>query len=138
VRRTSTTCIRRSARVTESLGAGCLILGKRPPGQMATDLFCWPNALIELPDNPSEAVKFIRTMLADVAFIRETRAQNVVEMCRRHDWRHRIRHIYEHFQLPLPARLTAELGALDELANQLALGKCARRAFSADTSKAES
>jgi hypothetical protein len=127
-----------TSRWFESLGAGCLILGKRPPGQMATDLFCWPNALVELPDTPSEAVNFIKTMLSDVAFIRETRARNVVEMCRRHDWRHRVRNIYEQFQLPLPERLTAELGALDELANQLELGKRAPRAFSADAPKVES
>ena len=112
-----------TSRWLESLGTGCLVLGRRPPGQMAVDMFGWSNALIEVPDAPPEVVDFVEAVLADTKFVCETRRRNVVEMCRRHDWRYRIRDIYQHFQLSLPERLTTELVALEELADRLALDR---------------
>jgi hypothetical protein len=88
---------------------------------MASDMFCWPNALIELPDAPAEAVEFVERLVCDPSFIRETRIRNVVEMCRRHDWRYRIRDLYEHFQMPLPEGLVKEIVVLDTLAGRLSL-----------------
>jgi len=96
-------------RVLESLGAGRLILGERPLRQMVSEMFHWCNALAESLDASSAAVERIDTVLSDAAFIHQ--------MCRRHDWRQRIRKIYEHFELSLPERLKAELVALDDLAN---------------------
>lgn len=110
-----------TSRWLESLGAGCLVLGRRPPGQMAVDMFGWPNALIEVPGAPAEAVDFVKAVLSDTKFVCETRRRNVVEMCRRHDWRYRIRDIYQHFQLSLPERLKTELVALEVLTERLAL-----------------
>jgi hypothetical protein len=110
-----------TSRWFESLATGCVVVGKRPPGQMASEMFHWPNALIELPDLPSEATELIQTLSSDARFLQETRIRNVLEMCRQHDWRYRIRDIYGRFQLPLPERLRVELAALDELVNDLAL-----------------
>jgi glycosyl transferase family 1 len=101
-----------TSRWLESLGAGCLVVGKKPPGVMAQDMFPWPNALIDLPDDPSRAVEFITSLLSEPNFISETRSRNVAEMCRRHDWRYRIRDIYQELQLPLPDSLKLELQAL--------------------------
>jgi hypothetical protein len=108
-----------TSRWFESLAAGCIVVGRRPPGEMAAEMFDWPNALIELPDRPSEAADFIKSLACDARFLRETRTRNVIEMCRRHDWRYRIRNIYEHFDLSLPESLKAEIVALEEMASKL-------------------
>ena len=78
-------------------------------------MFPWPDALIELPDDPSRAVEFITSLLSEPTFISETRTRNVAEMCRRHDWRYRIRDIYQELRLPLPDSLKLELQALAAL-----------------------
>jgi len=88
---------------------------------MAAEMFCWPNALIELPDNPSDGAEMIKTLASDTNFLRETRIRNVSQMCQKHDWRYRIREIYEHFGLPIPQSLESELFALGQLPKQLML-----------------
>jgi hypothetical protein len=104
-----------TSRWLESLATGCVVVGKRPPGPMAEDMFPWPDGLIELPDDPSRAVDFVASLLSDREFIAATRSRNVAEMHRRHDWRYRIRDIYEQLGLPLPERLKLELHALATL-----------------------
>ena len=108
-----------TSRWFESLAAGCIIVGRRPPGEMAAEMFDWPNALIDLADRPSDAADFIKSLACDASFLRETRTRNVIEMCRRHDWRYRIQNIYKHFDLSLSESLNAEIIALEELANKI-------------------
>lgn len=108
-----------TSRWLESLSAGCLVVGKRPPGRMAEDMFPWPNALIDLPHDPSRAVEFITRLLSESKFISETRTRNVAEMLRRHDWRYRMRDIYQTLRLPLPDGLRLELQALTNLESPL-------------------
>ena len=112
-----------TSRWFESLAAGCIVVGKRPLGEMAAEMFDWPNALIELPDAPSKAAELISALAGDAQFLEETRRRNVIEMCRRHDWRYRVRDICERFHLSLSDRLKAEIMALKELANQMANGR---------------
>lgn len=109
-----------TSRWFESLAAGCIVIGKRPLGEMAAEMFAWPNALVELPDAPSEAAELIKTLAFDAKFLKKTRTRNVIEMCHQHDWRYRIRDIYEHFHLSLPDYLKEEIIALQKLANQMA------------------
>jgi hypothetical protein len=103
-----------TSRWFESLASGCIVVGKRPRGAMADELFGWPHALLELPDDPSKAVTMIEELAVDTGFIEATRLRNVTEMCERHDWRYRIRDIYRHFQLPLPELLVRELAMLND------------------------
>jgi hypothetical protein len=103
-----------TSRWFESLTTGCVVVGKRPPGRMSEQLFDWPDALVELPDNPKDASAAIADLAADVNFLHKTRARNVIEMTHRHDWRYRIRDIYEHFKLQLPSLLTEQLSSLKQ------------------------
>jgi hypothetical protein len=105
----------------ESLASGCVVVGKRPPGQMAQEMLCWPDATIELPDDAREAPDVIATLASDTTFLRKTRLRNVIEMCVRHDWRYRIRDILNHFNLELPAALSSELALLESLPEKLRL-----------------
>ncbi len=101
-----------TSRWFESLTTGCVVVGKRPLGRMSEQLFGWPDALIELPNNPDEAPAAIVDLARSIDFLRKTRARNVIEMTCRHDWRYRIRDIYEHFKLELPPALTEQLSSL--------------------------
>jgi len=108
-----------TSRWFESLAAGCIILGRRPPGGMAAEMFDWPNALVDLPDRPSEATDFVKSLACDESFLQKARIRNVAEMCRRHDWRYRILDIYNHFDLSLPEKLKAEIAALGAMAKKI-------------------
>ncbi len=117
-----------TSRWFESLAAGCIIVGRRPPGGMAAEMFDWPNALVDLPDRPSEATDFVKSLACDESFLRVTRTRNVFEMCRRHDWRYRIRDIYDHFNLSLSEGLKAEIIALESAARLMAVENCLKGA----------
>ena len=108
-----------TTRWLESLAAGCVVVGKKPIGQMAVEMFCWPDSSIDLPDNPLDAVEMIKDLLSDTDFLGRMRAQNVSQMCERHDWRYRIRDIYEHFGMQLPSLLKTELLELQCLVQRL-------------------
>jgi hypothetical protein len=88
---------------------------------MAEEMLCWPDATIDLPDRPIEAAMKIMDLASDGDFLSTTRSRNVIEMCRRHDWRYRMRDIYQYFQLKLPPLLTDELSALEGLADNFQL-----------------
>jgi hypothetical protein len=104
----------------ESLGTGCIVVGKRPPGQMAEEMLCWPDATIELSDDATKAPAVITALASDAKFLESARLRNAVEMCRRHDWRYRIRDIFNQFNLALPPALRSELALLEDLPEQLA------------------
>jgi hypothetical protein len=110
-----------TSRWFESLASGCVVLGKRPPGQMAEEMFCWQNALIELSNDPKESTAMIAAFASDANFLEATRVRNVIEMCRLHDWRYRIRDVYEHFNLKQPLALKDSLVSLDRLIQKLKL-----------------
>ncbi len=104
-----------TSRWFESLTCGCLVIGKRPIGPTAEAILCWPDATIDLPDDPAEASSTIVQLSSNLGFLEKVRMRNIVEMCHRHDWRYRIRDIYLHFGLKLPTRLVKELAELDLL-----------------------
>jgi hypothetical protein len=108
-----------TSRWLESLATGCVVVGKRPLGKMAVDMLGWANSSLELPDSPAESVEVIKNLTTDPEFLSRVRIQNVIQMSERHDWRYRIRDVYEHFDMQIPHRLKAELLELDGLINRL-------------------
>jgi hypothetical protein len=108
-----------TSRWFESLASGCVVVGKRPLGPMADDMFFWPDATIDLPDDPLAAPQAIEELASELPLLRSIRARNVLEMSRHHDWRYRIRDIYQHFGMDLPSPLTRELLALEQLCARL-------------------
>jgi hypothetical protein len=108
-----------ASRWFESLGTGCVVVGKRPVSDDASVQLGWVDATIEVPDSPADAVAFVADLAGRHDFLANTRRRNVMEMCRRHDWRYRIREIFRHFELTQPPRLLHELAEIEAKVAQL-------------------
>lgn len=98
-----------TSRWFESLAAGCVVVGKAPPGDMLDEMLPWEDASIELPDDPLDAVEFVRSLLQDENRLELASRRNVAEMCARHDWRYRIRDLFEQLGLPVGEDLRRDL-----------------------------
>jgi hypothetical protein len=101
-----------TSRWLESLATGCIVVGKRPAGDMAEEMLNWPDATVELPDDAAAAAVVVKELASDVPYLRAARQRNVTQMCAQHDWRYRIRDVLQHFDLAIPARLASDLDAL--------------------------
>lgn len=77
-------------RFYESLAAGCALAGRRPATDEADELLDWPDSVIELPDEPAEAVAALIDLSSDTKRLSAIRERNVEETRARHDWRQRI------------------------------------------------
>jgi hypothetical protein len=77
-------------RFYESLAAGCIVAGKRPATDEADELLDWPDAIVELPDKPADAIEALQSLCGNATRAAEIRERNVEEVRARHDWRHRI------------------------------------------------
>lgn len=74
----------------ESIAAGCAVMGRKPPTAETDLLFDWPDALIELADDPEEALAQILTVVHDPARLAAIARRNYRAALLRHDWRHRV------------------------------------------------
>jgi hypothetical protein len=100
----------------EGWAAGCTIVGKRPFGKNVADLLDWPNSTIELPDNPSEWLPFFDELLSNNEMLLANSERNYRECLLRHDWRYRIRDMFQTVGLPIPAKLNDEIVQLKQKA----------------------
>ena len=96
----------------ESLAAGCIVVGRRPRTPLAERILCWEDATIELPDADSSP-QFVRDLLSDSPRRAAARVRDRQHMLRGHDWRHRLRDMFEVLGLSLPARLAVDLKELE-------------------------
>jgi hypothetical protein len=100
--------------------SGCTVIGTRPLGGGTDALMDWPEATIELPPDPADAIDLVEVTLSDRDGMARRRHRNVLEAVRRHDTRCRIREMLQRLDLPMPAPLEAGLERLGALAEQLA------------------
>ncbi len=99
-------------RYYEGIAAGSAIVGKRPQVPEMDIEFDWPDATIELPDSPDEALPFLETLLDDNTRLEMIHKRNYSQAWQRHDWRYRLRDMFVFLQIPLPSQLTQELSIL--------------------------
>jgi hypothetical protein len=92
---------------------GCAIVGTRPFGSGVAELMDWENSAIDLPNGGNE-IEFLEDLLADQGFLAQISLRNHCECLLRHDWRYRLREMLAIANLPIPARLEAELQALQQ------------------------
>jgi DNA/RNA-binding domain of Phe-tRNA-synthetase-like protein len=84
-------------------------------------MFDWPEAVIEIETDGSDAAGVILNLLAEPEHLREVSARNAMEALRRHDWVYRWRQIFDVAGLsPTPAMEAREkrLSELGESARQ--------------------
>lgn len=96
----------------EGWAAGCAIVGKRPFGQGVGELLDWQDSTIEMPDSPQDWIPFFEALLDDEARLTTIAARNQRECQLRHDWRYRLRDLFQQVNLPLPTSLELEISQL--------------------------
>jgi hypothetical protein len=96
----------------EGWAAGCAIVGKRPFGKGVAELIDWQDSTIEIPDDPQDWIPFFEAWLNDEDRLARISVRNQIECRLRHDWRYRLRSIFQQFSLPIPELLTAEIAQL--------------------------
>lgn len=106
----------------ESWAGGCNIVGKRPFGKGVAPLMDWENSTIELPDEASEWVPFFEALLENDQFLTANAQRNSLECLLRHDWRYRLKDMFNLLELPLPEKLNAGLLALQQKIEQQRAG----------------
>jgi len=86
-------------RLSESFAAGCVIAGIRPSSQDMNELFNWPDAFIDLPDDVFGMFDSIESILQNYD-LETIGRRNYAECLARHDWRHRLIDIANILDLP--------------------------------------
>jgi hypothetical protein len=96
----------------ETLGAGCVVVGKRPTGEMADEILSWEDATFELPDSPEDACDYISDLLENRDKLASTRQLNVQNMRNKHDWRFRIEQMLEELDVSVSQPLIDDIALL--------------------------
>ena len=104
-----------SLRWIEGCSAGCVILGKRPKTILADQLLNWKDVTIELPQAQSQWLKFTEELLEDIPRLQAIHQRNYLESLAQHDWRYRIRDMYQALNLDIPPKLVKELNLITEM-----------------------
>ena len=110
--------LRRAALVRRPRGRKCRC---RKGTQIARQsrLLDWEDATIELPDAAEPAVQAICDLLGDRPRVEAAIHRNLVQMNRRHDWRHRARDMLVTLGLEVPGTLSDQIGEMSRHADSL-------------------
>jgi hypothetical protein len=105
-------------RFYEGTAAGAVLIGQAPKCPAFQTLFGWPDVVIEMDPDGSDALAVLRDLMAEPGRMRAISRRNAFEATHRHDWVYRWKDIYELAGLsPTPAMEAREqcLHALAEL-----------------------
>ncbi|MFZ4478396.1 MAG: glycosyltransferase [Rhodoferax sp.] len=109
-----------TSRWLESLLSGCIVAGRRPVSRMADEMLFWPQATLELSDDPQTASDELVKLLSNNDALEQQRRSNIFHSVRHHDWRYRIESLCFLMNLPLPETLRSDLAHLQELCTSYA------------------
>jgi hypothetical protein len=93
----------------EGWAAGTAIVGTRPRDPGVEALINWPDSTLELPTDQDDWVPFLEALLDDEAKLAAISQRNYRECRLRHDWRYRLRDLFNTLNLPIPLTLEQEL-----------------------------
>lgn len=96
----------------EGWAAGCVIVGKRPLDDGVETLMDWQDSTLDVPGDCNEVIPFFEALLQDESRLQEISRRNYVECRLRHDWRYRLRDLFEKLSLPIPAPLIEQVQQL--------------------------
>ena len=105
-----------TSRWLESLLSGCIVAGKRPVSRMASEMLFWPQATLELADDPVEAGEQLLQLFGRDDELRAQRRNNIRNTLLHHDWRDRMLQLCRLFDMPVPQSLRNDRERLHELA----------------------
>lgn len=108
-------------RYFEGSAAGAILIGQAPDCEAFRRHFDWPQAVVEIQPDGSDAVEVISKLSAEPERLQEISCRNAEEALRRHDWVYRWREILGIAGLrPTPAMEAREkrLRELAELARE--------------------
>ncbi len=98
-----------SARFYEGVAAGAVLIGEAPRSDEFQKQFDWPDAVLQMPFDSTDAVEILDKIDADPGRIERIRHNNVHQAALRHDWVHRLRVVYETLGIrPTDAMLARE------------------------------
>src|SRR5207245_6644625 len=103
-------------RYFEGLAAGAVLVGQAPYCEACRRHFDWPQAVIEMQPDGSDAVAVISRLSAEPERIREISRRNAEEALRRHDWVYRWKEILSIAGLKTTPAMEAREKRLAELA----------------------
>jgi hypothetical protein len=104
-----------TSRWLESLLSGCIVVGRRPVSRMADDMLFWPDATIELSQDPQTASDELVTLLARNDELEQQRRINIFQTLSFHDWRYRIGALCAMMELSPPDKLREDVAKLQDL-----------------------
>jgi hypothetical protein len=89
-----------SSRFYEGVAAGAVLLGDPPRSDEFRKQFDWQDAVIHLPFDSPDAGEILQALDGDPARLRRIRGDNVHYASLRHDWLHRLQHVFHTLGLP--------------------------------------
>lgn len=93
-------------RYFEGAAAGCVMIGRIPDNPFYRDLFPWPEAVVELPEEVAGIPDFLRGLATETERLERISRDNIIGSLERHDFVYRWESILEQSGLaPLPKSL---------------------------------
>jgi hypothetical protein len=104
------------ARFYEGTAAGAILVGQAPRCPGFDEGFDWPDAVIELQVDGSDAIEKLRALLEDPDRMAAISRRNAAQAAMRHDWLYRWQKIYAIAGLPETGRMKDRQETLARLA----------------------
>jgi hypothetical protein len=104
----------------EAWAAGCTVVGKKPFGKGVAELMDWENSALDIPDDPSAWIPFFEALLDDDEALMLNAQRNYREALLRHDWRYRLRTLFETVDLASPIKIEQDIAQLQDRAYEIA------------------
>lgn len=103
-----------SARWYEGMAAGCAMVGREPATPAFRRVFDWPDAAIQLPDDPAKSVDAVEELLNDRQRLTAIHCRNFINMLGKHDVRIRFMDICKALNVVPPKAAFTELSRIQE------------------------
>jgi hypothetical protein len=113
-----------AARYFEGAAAGAVMMGQVPNCDAYRQMFAWPDAVIELEVDGSDANEVFSGLLADPDRINEISRRNVVGALLQHDWVYRWERIFRAAGLEPSEQMNSRKQRLMELSESPPLNEC--------------
>jgi hypothetical protein len=106
-------------RFFEGAAAGAILIGAPPKCETFDAYFDWPDAIVPLEYDSTQATALIDELDADASRVQRARRANVTNMLRRHDWAHRWETVLDRLDLDPRQALIDRKAALEGRAREV-------------------